>query len=186
MFNCPLKIYQSYQKIWTIVTSFRIEEGSCLESIEEKGLSFMSYLNYDDNARRSILVLPSTLTSIAENGLYKNNLIKTIYYCGSTHLSNYCQLMYGGVNAPDIKVTSSYTYDTIFGSYTPKNDSISIAEAKKICDKYKPKASPSPSPSPSHSPSLSPSPLPSSPPTEEGPILSKYSKFVAATYLIKS
>ena len=118
------------------VTSFRIEEGSCLESIEYRGLSFMSYLNYDEDARSVILVLPSTVTSIAGNGLHYNNLIKTIYYCGSTHLSNYCDLEYGEVNAPDIKVTSLYTYDKIFRDYTPKKDSSSIAEAEEKCRIY--------------------------------------------------
>ena len=135
------------------VTSFRIEEGSCLESIEYKGLSYMSYQNYDDNARSGILVLPSTVTSIAENGLFQNNLIKTIYYCGSTHLSNYSDLEYGEVKAPDIKVTSLYTYNTIFRDYTPKKDSSSIAEAEEKCKSYgyKPEASPSRSVSPSKS-----------------------------------
>ena len=51
------------------VTSFRIEEGSCLESIEYLGLSFMSYQNTNEDARRSILVLPSTVTSIAGHGI---------------------------------------------------------------------------------------------------------------------
>ena len=124
------------------VTSFRIEEGSCLESIENGGLSYMSYQNTNEDDRKGILVLPSTVTSIAEHGLYYNNLIKTIYYCGSTNLDNYCDLV-NGVSEPDIKVTSSYSYSYIFGNYTPKNDSSSIAEAEKICDKYKPEASPS-------------------------------------------
>ena len=116
------------------VTSFRIEEGSCLERIESNGLSLMSWQNTNESDRRSILVLPSTVTSIAVNGLYQNNPIKTIYYCGSTHLSNYSDLEYG-ISNPDIKVTSSYTYNTIFERYTPNKNSSSIAEAKKIFDK---------------------------------------------------
>ena len=163
------------------VTSFRIEEGSCLESIEERGLSWMSYENTNEDDRSGILVLPSTVTSIEQNGLYKNNLIKTIYYCGSTNLSNSSQLETGEVSAPDIKVTNSYTFGTIFGSYTPNTTIESIAEAEEKCKSFaKPKPSHSPPPSRSHSP------LPPSPPAEEGPILSKYSKFLAATHLIKS
>ena len=135
------------------VTGFRIEEGSCLESIEEGGLSFMSWENTNDNARSGILVLPSTVTSIAGDGLFRNNLIKTIYYCGSTHLSNYSGLKSGEVSAPDIKVTSSYTHGTIFGSYTPKKEEESIADAEEKCRSfaYKPEASPSRSVSPSKS-----------------------------------
>ena len=109
-------------------------------------------------------MLPSTVTSIAYNGIYWNNLIKTIYYCGSTHLSNHSALE-NVVSSPDIKVTRSYTYAKIFRDYTPKNDSISIVEAEEIRDKYKPDASPSPHPSPSHSPLPSPSPTASSQPT---------------------
>ena len=90
---------------------------------------------------KDILVLPSTVTNVAEDGLYCNNLIKTIYYCGSTHLINYSQLMWQ-VNAPDIKVTSSYTHGTIFRDYTPKKDSSSISEAEEKCKSfaYKPEA----------------------------------------------
>ena len=144
------------------VTSFRIEKGSCLESIDPFGLTGMSYLNENEGDRKGILVLPSKVTSIAENGIYDNNLIKTIYYCGSTHLSNYSDLE-NGVSEPDIKVTSSYTYETIFGNYTPKKDSSSIADAEEKCKSYGfiPKASPSPSPLPTPSPSPSPSPYPS-------------------------
>ena len=161
------------------VTSFRIEEGSCLESIEAYGLSFMSWQNKNESDRSGILVLPSTVTNIAADGLYYNNLIKTIYYCGSTHLSNFSVLV-NGFGTTYIKVTSLYTYDSIFERYTPKKDGSSIADAEEICNKYKPVASPSPFPSPS------PSPLSPSLPTEEGPILSKYPYFLVATYLLNS
>ena len=156
------------------VTSFRIEEGSCLESIESYGLSWVGGAITNEDDRRSILVLPSTVTSIAEHGLFKNNLIKTIYYCGSTHLSNNSEFV-NQVQQPDFKVTNSYKYDTIFGSSPPNRTRESIAEAEEKCKSF---AKPKPSPYPS--------PLPPSPPAEEDPILSKYSKFMATNYLLKS
>ena len=139
-----IKVVKTYGLGWMIdVTSFEIEVGSCLERIEYLGLAHMSYENKSESDRSCILELPSTVTSIAEHGLDWNNLIKTIYYCDSTNLSNYSALV-NRVSNPDIKVTSSYTYPKIFRDYTPKKDSSCIAEAEGICDKYKPEASPPP------------------------------------------
>lgn len=71
----------------------------------------------EKNARlRGTLVLLSTLSSVAVNGIWRCNLFNVIIYCGSHYLSKSCELEYGVSVEIDVKVTNQYPANTdIFG-----------------------------------------------------------------------
>lgn len=95
---------------------FSIEPGSVLETVEKWGLHWIGGNTATiDPSRRITLVLPSTLSSVYEHGIFDCSIFDTIIYCGPYALTNNSDLE---VNVASIivKVTSQYpSGKNIFG-----------------------------------------------------------------------
>lgn len=109
---------RGFAAMWD-TTSFIIEAGSKLQTIESHGLE---YMGRNFQSIKETLILPSTLSSVYVDGIHQCNLFNIIIYCGSTFLSNSSSLVTSDFQCT-VKVSNEYPQDkTIFG-FTPERDS---------------------------------------------------------------
>lgn len=103
------------------VTSFVLEPGSKLETIEYKGLDGIGL----STKVRTVLVLPKSLRSVTNEGLHLNTLFSIIIYCGDTVISNSCS--FGDSSSLSLQTTESYSGTSLFGvSPVKNNNAISV------------------------------------------------------------
>lgn len=117
---------------------FEIEEGSVLQSVDQYGLHAIG-INTGRNkpAKRGILTLPSSLSSVAADGIYRCNLFKIIVYCGPNSLIENCEVDNGVSEQTVMKVTSQYPQNTSLFGRDPKRSTEEEAEADSQCDTVK-------------------------------------------------
>lgn len=115
------------------VETFRFEDGNTLETIEARGLHYIGFKTGQNDAnKRGIFTLPSSITSVASDGIYACNLFNTIIYCGSLYLANSSDLEYvysGTIEDTKVMVTNLYSANLIFNRTAYKSSDYEVIES---------------------------------------------------------
>lgn len=115
------------------IDTFEIEPGSQLEEIEYVGLHFIGYKC--SNLNFTTLYLPSTITYLAEQSIYRCFIFNRIVYLGWNILPNSNHWIDSSmdIQIPEFIVTDLYPQNqTIFGYEIPKLNKTITDEACKI------------------------------------------------------
>lgn len=116
--------------------AFELEPGSELEVMETGSLMKVGIFLKIPEYRTKTLILPSTLYSVDDDGIYWSDIFHTIFYCGSHLFSNSSDLESAYLPATVVKVTSQYPPNEKIFQRVPERTPETEEEAERVCQNF--------------------------------------------------
>lgn len=99
----------------------------------------MHYIGYYSNSTTRLtptLLLPSSLSSVAKDGIMSCNLFTEVIYCGSNDLSINSSIIEKNGDPTVVEATSSYTFSEILGYSLPSLSPDENTRITGLCQNY--------------------------------------------------